>query len=136
LDYFAATLGGVLWGGLIAVLVPHSGETALLFVLLVVLAPLAFIVALYPRHSVGPVTAAIVVLIPQIMHTTPIASALERVVEVPLGGVTGLCVSFVLVPSSTLRMRPNWGTQLFTKSRMRARSGTAHDPCQKWNIRI
>src|SRR5208283_1489751 len=48
----------------------------------------------------GPVTAAIVVLIPQMMHTTPIASALDRIIEVSLGGLTGLFVSFVLVPSS------------------------------------
>ncbi len=99
-DYFAATIGGVLWGGLIAVLVPHTGETATLFVLLLALAPLAFVAALYPRLSVGPVTAAIVVLIPEMMHTTPIASALDRVIEVSLGGLTGLFVSFVLVPSS------------------------------------
>ncbi len=103
LDYFAATIGGVLWGGLVAVLVPHSSETALLFVLFLALAPLAFAAALYPRLSVGPVTAAIVVLIPQMMHTTPIASALDRVTEVSLGGLTGLFVSFVLMPSSAFQ---------------------------------
>ncbi len=104
LDYFAATIGGVLWGGLIAFLVPHSGETQLLFVLLLALAPLAFAAALYPRLAVGPVTAAIVVLIPQMMHTTPVASALDRVEEVLLGGLTGLFVSFVLVPSSAFQL--------------------------------
>src|SRR3974377_280066 len=40
-DYFAATVGGVLWGGLVAVLVPHSSEISLLFVLMLALAPLA-----------------------------------------------------------------------------------------------
>ncbi len=103
LDYFAATIGGVLWGGLIAVLVPHTSETTLLLVLLLALAPLAFAAALYPRLSVGPVTAAIVVLIPQMMHTTPVASALDRVTEVSLGGLTGLFVSFVLLPSSAFQ---------------------------------
>ena len=103
IDYFAATIGGVLWGGLIAVVVPHSSETALLFVFLLALAPLAFAAALYPRLSVGPVTAAIVVLIPQMTHTTPIASALDRVIEVSLGGLTGLFVSFLLVPLSAFQ---------------------------------
>ncbi len=103
LDYFAATIGGVVWGGLIAVLVPHPSETTLLLVLMLALAPLAFAAALYPRLSVGPVTAAIVVLIPQMMHTTPIASALDRVIEVSVGGLTGLFVSFVLVPSSAFQ---------------------------------
>ncbi len=103
LDYFAATIGGVLWGGLIAIAVPHSDEAALLFVLMLALGPLAFVAALYPRLSVGPVTAAIVVLIPQMMHTTPIDSALERFSEVLLGGLTGLFVSFVLVPWSAFQ---------------------------------
>src|SRR5215472_6338736 len=99
-DYFAATVGGVLWGELVAFVVPHPGELSLLFVLMLALAPLAFIAALYPRLSVGPVTAAIVVLVPEMMHTTPISSALDRVIEVSLGGLTGLFVSFVLLPSS------------------------------------
>ncbi len=103
LDYFAATIGGVLWGGFIAIVVPHSSESALLLVLLLALAPLAFAAALYPRLSAGPVTAAIVVLIPQMMHTTPIDSAIERIVEVLLGGLTGLFVSFVLLPWSAFQ---------------------------------
>jgi len=37
------------------------------------------------------------------MHTTPISSALDRVIEVSLGGLTGLFVSFVLLPSSAFQ---------------------------------
>ncbi len=103
LDYFAATLGGALWGGFIAVFVPHSGEATLYFVLLLALAPLAFAAALYPRLSVGPITAAIVVLVPQMLHTTPVQSAIERMSEVLLGGVSGLFVSFVLLPLSAFQ---------------------------------
>lgn len=103
LDYFAGTIGGVLWGATVAVLVPHSGEGSLLFVLLLALAPLAFAAALHPWLSVGPITAAIVVLLPVMMHTSPIDSAIERVSEVLLGGVAGLFVSFVLVPWSAFQ---------------------------------
>jgi uncharacterized membrane protein YccC len=104
LDYFAATLGGVIWGGIVAVLVPHTTESALLLVLMLALAPLAFVAALYPpRLAAGPITAAIVVLIPQMMHISPIASAKERVSEVLLGGLTGLFISFVLVPRSAFQ---------------------------------
>jgi uncharacterized membrane protein YccC len=103
LDYFAATIGGVLWGAAVAIVVPHSSEVTLLLVLLLAIAPLAFVAALYPRLSVGPTTAAIVVLIPQMMHTTPIASAIERVEEVLIGGLTGLLISFVLLPSSAFQ---------------------------------
>jgi uncharacterized membrane protein YccC len=102
-DYFAATIGGVIWGALVAVLVPHSSEGALLFVLALAVAPLAFIAAFYPRLAVGPVTATIVVLVPQILHTSPIGSALDRVIEVGIGGITGLVISFVLIPWSAFR---------------------------------
>jgi uncharacterized membrane protein YccC len=103
LDYFAATVGGVLWGAGIAILVPHASEVSLLTVLMLALAPPAFVAALYPRLSVGPATAAIVVLIPQMMHSTPIASATERVEEVLLGGLAGLFISFILLPSSAFQ---------------------------------
>ncbi len=103
LDYFAATVGGVLWGAAVAILVPHNSEIALLLVLFLAVAPLAFVAALLPRFGVGPATAAIVVLIPQVLHTTPIGSATERVEEVLLGGLAGLLVSFVFLPSSAFQ---------------------------------
>ena len=103
LDYFAGTVGGVLWGACIAVLIPHATEGSLLLVLLLALAPLAFAAALYPPLSVGPITAAIVVLLPEMMHTSPIDSATERISEVLLGGLAGLFVSFVLVPWSAFQ---------------------------------
>jgi uncharacterized membrane protein YccC len=99
-DYLAGTLGGAIYGGAIGVLIPHSSEIALLAVLALAVAPLAFIAAINPRFSVAPVTAIIVLLIPIMTHATPIASALDRVMEVALGGVTGLIVSFLLLPSN------------------------------------
>ena len=103
LDYFAATSGGVLWGGSIAILIPHTGEASLLLVLLLAVAPLGFVAALYPRFSVGPFTAAIVVLIPEMLHVSAVASGLERLEEVLLGGLTGLILSFVLLPRSAFK---------------------------------
>jgi uncharacterized membrane protein YccC len=52
-----------------------------------------------PRFSVAPITAIIVLLIPTMTHTTPLSSAFDRVIEVALGGVTGLVISFLLLPS-------------------------------------
>jgi uncharacterized membrane protein YccC len=63
-------------------------------------APLAFIAAINPRFSVAPVTAIIVLLIPIMTHATPVASAVDRIMEVAIGGITGLIVSFFLLPSS------------------------------------
>jgi uncharacterized membrane protein YccC len=99
-DYLVGTLGGAIYGGAIGVLIPHSGETALLAVLALAVTPLAFIAAINPRFSVAPITAIIVLLIPTMTHASPFASALDRVIEVALGGVTGLVVSFLLLPSS------------------------------------
>src|ERR1700689_3979650 len=99
-DYLVGTLGGAIYGGAIGVFIPHSSEIALLAVLALAVAPLAFIAAINPRFSVAPVTAIIVLLLPAITHGSPAASALDRVMEVALGGVTGLIVSFFLLPSN------------------------------------
>lgn len=100
IDYLIGTLGGAIWGGAIGVLVPHASELALLAVLALAVTPLAFIAAINQRFSVAPVTAIIVLLIPTMTGATPFASALDRVIEVALGGATGLIVSFLLLPSS------------------------------------
>ena len=100
IDYLIGTLGGAIWGGAIGVLVPHTSELALLAVLALAVTPLAFIAAINQRFSVAPVTAIIVLLIPTMTGATPFASALDRVIEVALGGATGLIVSFLLLPSS------------------------------------
>jgi len=99
-DYLVGTLGGAIYGGAVGLLVPHSSEIALLAVLALAVAPLALIAATNPRFSVAPITAIIVLLVPTITHAGPIASALDRVFEVALGGVTGLVVSFLMLPAN------------------------------------
>jgi uncharacterized membrane protein YccC len=99
-DYLVGTLGGAVYGGAIGVLIPHSSEVALLAVLALAVAPLALLAAINSRFSVAPITAIIVLLIPTMTNTGPIASALDRVLEVALGGVTGLVVSFILLPAN------------------------------------
>jgi uncharacterized membrane protein YccC len=100
LDYLVGTLGGAVYGGAIGVLIPHSSEVALLAVLALAVAPLALLAAINPRFSVAPITAIIVLLIPTMTNTSLIDSALDRVFEVALGGITGLVVSFVLLPAN------------------------------------
>jgi uncharacterized membrane protein YccC len=103
IDYMVGTLGGVVYGGAVAVLVPHSNEPALLAVLAIAVAPLALIAALKPSMAVAPITAIIVLLVPTITHTSAVASAFDRVLEVGVGGLTGFIVSFVLLPSRAHR---------------------------------
>jgi uncharacterized membrane protein YccC len=98
-DYLIGTFGGVAYGGALAILVPHDSEWAFLGVLAIAVAPLAFIASFRPNLNVLPVTAIIVLLVPGMQHVSPAASALDRVLEVTVGGAVGFVVSFLLLPS-------------------------------------
>jgi uncharacterized membrane protein YccC len=99
-DYLVGTIGGAVYGGAIGVLIPASNEMALLLGLALAVAPLALAAAINPRFSAAPITAIIVVLIPTMTHATAISSAVDRVIEVALGGFTGFFVSFLLLPAN------------------------------------
>jgi uncharacterized membrane protein YccC len=98
-DYLFGTIGGAVYGGMIAVLIPHSTEAALLALLVLAVGPLALIAAFNPRLNAAIVTAVIVLLVPEMRHSNPLDSAIDRVFEVTVGASTGLLVSFVVLPS-------------------------------------
>jgi hypothetical protein len=98
-DYLIGTIGGAIYGGTIAVLIPHNGEGALLAVMVMAVAPLAFIAAINPSLNTATVTAIIVLLLPTVNHGSPLDSAIDRVLEVAVGAITGLAVSFLVLPS-------------------------------------
>jgi uncharacterized membrane protein YccC len=102
-DYLVGTIGGAIYGGLVAVLIPHESEGALLVVLVIAVAPLALLAAGRPSMNVVPITAIIILLLPGLTHTSPLSSAINRVLEVALGAVIGLVVSFLVLPSSAHR---------------------------------
>jgi uncharacterized membrane protein YccC len=98
-DYMFGTIGGAIYGGAIAVLIPHSGEGALLALLVLAVAPLAFIAAINPSLNAATVTAVIVLLVPTMSHGNPLDSAIDRLLEVMVGAVAGLLASFFVLPS-------------------------------------
>jgi hypothetical protein len=98
-DYMIGTLGGALYGAAVGILIPHSGEGALLAVLVLAVAPLAFIAAVNPSLSAATITAIIVLLLPTMNHGNVLDSAIDRVLEVTVGALTGLSVSFLVLPS-------------------------------------
>jgi uncharacterized membrane protein YccC len=102
-DYMFGTVGGAIYGGAIAVMIPHSGESGLLALLVLAVAPPAFIAAINPSLNTATVTAVIVLLVPTMSHANPIGSALDRVMEVTVGALTGLLVSFFVLPSRAHR---------------------------------
>src|SRR5258708_23593021 len=67
--------------------------------LAITLAPIALIAAANARFSAAPFTAVMVFVAPTITHLGPIASAFERVIEVAAGGIVGLAVSFMVMPT-------------------------------------
>ena len=99
-DYLIGTLGGAIYGGAVTVVIPHESEIALLALLAVVVGPLAFVAAVNPRFAAAPVTAIIVLLLPQMTHASAVSSAIDCVLEVALGGVTGAIVSVIFLPSN------------------------------------
>jgi uncharacterized membrane protein YccC len=100
-DYLVGTLGGALFAGITGAMIPHDNEFALAFVLAITLVPVALVAAANARFSAAPFTAVIVLLAPTITHLGPITSAFERVVEVVVGCVVGLAVSFMVLPART-----------------------------------
>jgi hypothetical protein len=98
-DYLVGTFGGVAYGGALAILIPHNSEWALLAVLALAVAPLALIASFRANFNVLPVTAIIVFLVPSMQHVSPAASAIDRVLEVTVGGAAGFIVSFLFFPS-------------------------------------
>src|SRR6476469_10560967 len=98
-DYMLGTIGGAIYGGAIAVLIPHSGEGQLLALLVLAVAPLAFVAAINPSLNAATVTPVIVLLVPTVSHAHPLASAVDRVLEVLVGAVCGLLASFFVLPS-------------------------------------
>jgi len=98
-DYLMGTLAGVAYGGALAILIPHDSQWALFAVLALAIAPLAFIAAFKTNFNVLPITAIIVLLVPSMQHVSPMTSALDRVLEVVVGGMVGFVVSFLVFPS-------------------------------------
>src|SRR6266568_3808443 len=76
----------------------HGRKTQLALLVLAV-APMAFIGAINPSLSAATVTAVIVLLVPAMNHANPLDSTIDRLFEVTVGALTGLVVSYLVLPS-------------------------------------
>ncbi len=97
-EYVVGTLGGAIYASAIAVLVPHTTMPALTAALALSIAPLALLAALNPKFRVAPFTAVIVLFVSSEFRQSPIESAIYRVLEVLLGGVSAILVSVLILP--------------------------------------
>jgi uncharacterized membrane protein YccC len=98
-DYFIGTVGAAVYAGAVGALVPPGSELLPATGLALAVAPATLLAALDPRFSAAPFTAVLVYLAPTITHATPIDSALERLLEVAVGGTIGLLVSLLVLPA-------------------------------------
>jgi uncharacterized membrane protein YccC len=94
IEYLTGTLGGAVYAGVIAPLVSPTNEISLLVALAIAVALVALLAAINPSFRVGPFTAVIVVVGSSVTHAGPVDSAVYRVLEVAIGGLIGLVVSF------------------------------------------
>lgn len=98
IEYATGTLAGAIYAGTISILIPHTTMLTLAGVLALAIAPLAMAAALNPMFRIAPFTAAIVLLVSAGFQESPIESAVYRVLEVMLGGVSVIAVSFMIQP--------------------------------------
>ena len=99
IDYMAGTFGGAVYAGAVAVLLPHNNEISRAGVLAIAVGPLALLGAINPGFSAATFTGALVLLLPDIAHVSPIESAVDRVLEVAIGGIAALAVSLLVLPA-------------------------------------
>lgn len=112
IDYLVGTIGGTIYGGALALLIPHETEMRLLLVLVLAVAPVALVAALKRNLNAVPVSAIIVVLMPAITHASPLAAAIDRVLEVGLGVIVGLAVAFLVMPAGGHRIARQEGSRI------------------------
>jgi hypothetical protein len=88
------------------VLFPHASEWKPLAILAVAVTPLALIAGMKPALRVAPITAIIVLLVPAFTQAPPLASAIDRVLEVAVGGIVAFLVSLLVLPSRATAKLP------------------------------
>ncbi|MCB1498464.1 MAG: FUSC family protein [Bauldia sp.] len=99
LDWLIGTIGGAVYGSLVAALVPHDDPYLVILALFIALAPLAFLAAVNGRYRIAPMTAVIALIVPRGPEVGAIAFTLERTAEVGIGALVAAGVSLVVLPS-------------------------------------
>jgi uncharacterized membrane protein YccC len=98
-EYVIGTFFGAVYASALGVLIPHASTPALMGVLALAVAPLAYLAALSPSFRVAPFTAVLVLLLAgQLGQGGPLGSALTRLGEVVLGGSVAVFVSLLVFP--------------------------------------
>lgn len=99
IDRMIGTIGGAVYGAVIANFVPHEHGLAQYLALLVGVMPSAVLAAANPSFRIAPVTVVIVLFSTTAQHMEVFTYAIDRVLEIGLGSILGLAVSLLVLPA-------------------------------------
>ena len=98
-EYIIGTTVGALYATAVAALVPHSTDLSFALALALAIGPLAYAAAISPSLRVAPVTAVLVLMLSAKLVETPIGLAYDRLLEVAIGLLVAVTVSFLVLPA-------------------------------------
>jgi uncharacterized membrane protein YccC len=98
-EYIIGTTVGALYATAVAALVPHSTDLSFALALALAIGPLTYAAAISPSLRVAPVTAVLVLMISAKLVETPIGLAYDRLLEVAIGLLVAVTVSFLVLPA-------------------------------------
>jgi uncharacterized membrane protein YccC len=104
IDRLVGTIGGAVWGAIIAILIPHTSHASLGAALLLAIAPLAVVTGFRAPYRVAPITAIIVLMGGSLLQADPVTSAISRVFEISLGSAIAILVAFFIMPARAHRL--------------------------------
>lgn len=99
LDQALGSLFGAIYATGVVLLISPDGHLKSVAALVLALAPLSFLSALYPGYRAAPITGVIILLAGAGLGLGPIDLAVGRVIEVALGCGVGVVVSVLIVPA-------------------------------------
>jgi uncharacterized membrane protein YccC len=114
-EYMIGTLSGVVYAGALGVLIPHTTAVEEGGLLALTIAPLALMAAIKPSFRVAPFTAVLVLLISGQLGQGPIESALNRLLEVALGGMIAMAVSLLVLPQRAYSLALEGATRILVR---------------------
>ncbi len=114
-EYMIGTLSGVVYAGALGALIPHTTAIEEAGLLALTIAPLALMAAIKPSFRVAPFTAVLVLLISGQFDQGPIQSALNRLLEVGLGGVIAMAVSLLVLPQRAYSLALECATRILNR---------------------
>jgi uncharacterized membrane protein YccC len=98
-DWLIGTLGGGAYAALVSTLVTETDPITKGAALGAALLPLAFLAAVRPTFRFAPVTGVIIILIAPITQLSPLEAAMNRLIEISIGGAIGIVTSLFVLPA-------------------------------------